>query len=246
MKFARVFIIGFAILLITSISFAFAEWTYTAPKLVDDTVLTDEINDFLSNQLRALFPGLSESQKQQISISAIYEYPDHTGWSVELAYKDCPNHLMCIETVQTADGSFQITECLPWPLDELITAYDSSISYADALAIARIHLADAIYRALRAEEPEIVQIVEQYGYASLDPSRFTVDAAFETSQNGGVKYQFPEWCFYFGFTIDESAGDDWNVNPLWFNVYIDASSGSVLAETYYHCLSPLNPVLVHQ
>lgn len=236
MKFARVFIIGFAILLITSISFAFAEWTYTAPKLVDDTVLTDEINDFLSNQLRTLFPVLSESQKQQISVSAIYEYPDQSGWSVELVYKDCPNFFMSLEIIRTSDNSLQITDTLPWEFKELIELYDSCISYADAVAIARIHLSVAIYRACQMEETEISQLVEEYGFSALDPTHFVEEAAFIAPQNGGIKDSVPEWSFYFGFAKDEQAGANWTVNPLWYEISIDASSGVILEENYYGCL----------
>lgn len=236
MKFARFFIIGFIILLIMSTSFAFAEWTYTAPKLVTDTVLTDEITAFLSNELGNLFPALSETQKQQISISTIHEYPDQSGWSVDLVYKDCPNFFMSLKIIRTSDNSLQITDTLPWAFEELVELYESCISYEDAVAIARIHLAVAIYRACQMEENEISQFVEEYGFSALDPTHFVEEAAFITPQNGGIKDSAPEWSFYFGFAKDEQAGANWTVNPLWYEISIDASSGVILEEKYYGSL----------
>ncbi len=234
MKFPRCFIIGFAFLFITSLSFA--EWTYVAPELVTDTALTDEITNYVSSELGNLFPALSESQKQHISISSIYEYPDQSGWSVELVYKDCPNFLMSLEIIRTSDNSLRITDYLPWALEELVEIYDSCISYEDAIAIARIHLAVAIYRASQMEETGILRFAEEYGYSALEPTHFVVEAAFITPQNGGIKDSSPEWSFYFGFVMDEQAGANWNINPLWYEISIDASSGTILEENYYGCL----------
>lgn len=236
-----------ALVLCLTLLTAGAEWQPTPLVYVTDPALVQELTDYAHRELARLFPGLTEEQRARFAVDTLVEYEwcgglkvgmDYvSGWKMAITYDDCYPMMMDFEVIRTEDGTLETVWVLPWDLEALVNLYDSSITYEEALAVGRISMGAAM-AAEAAEFPDrALAAVDRCGLAMLDPSGFVVEAAFVSPLNGGIKDEPAHWSLSFALPVDPAAGANWDVNPLWYQVDVNAATGAVMDETAFRLFS---------
>ena len=226
-----------ALLLCLTTLTAGAEWEPTSLVYVTDPTLVKELTDYAHQELARLFPGLTEEQRARFVVDELVEMDWCGGWSVGMTYDGCESVCMDFEVNRAENGTLTSTWVLPWDIVALVNLYDSSITYEEALAVGRISMGAAM-AAYAAEYPESARAaVDRCGLAMLDPSGFVVEAAFVSPLNGGIEDEPAYWSLSFALPVDPAAGANWGVNPLWYQVDVNAATGAVLDETTFRLFS---------
>lgn len=218
---------------------AAAEWmddydwlNWELPVVVDDPELCEELEAFAREELAQRFPKLTEEQLANFTEVTVYTYPSREDWwAVTLYYMGCESVQMEFDVIRTEDGQFEIEWVLPWDIEGLVELYDNSISREDALAVGRISLAVAMAEYAEQYPDDVKAAVDYYGLAILDPSGFLTHEWFCSPLNQGGEDL--RWSLNFVLPVDPQAGPDGKMNPLWYRVEIDATTGAVLHETIY-------------
>lgn len=215
-----------------------SEWYEPVPLVcVTDPALVQELTDYAHQELARLFPGLTEEQRARFVVDELLIPEGGGDWSVWMTYDGCESVCMEFEVIRTEDGTLETVWVLPWDLEALVNLYDSSITYEEALAVGRISMGAAM-AAYAAEYPGSAQAaVDRCGLAMLDPSGFVVEAAFVSPLNGGIKDEPAHWSLSFALPVDPAAGANWDVNPLWYQVDVNAATGAVMDETTFRLFS---------
>lgn len=226
-----------ALVLSLTLLTAGAEWQPTPLVYVTDPALAQELTDYAHQELTRLFPGLTEGQRARFVVDEMLVSEGGSGWSVWMTYDGCESVCMEFEVSRAEDGSLTTTWVLPWDVVALVNLYDSSITDEEALAVGRIALGAAM-TAYAAEYPERAQAaVDRCGLAMLDPAGFVVEADFVSPLNGGIKDEPAYWSISFALPVDPEAGSNWDVNPLWYQVDVNAATGAVMHETTFRLFS---------
>lgn len=217
---------------------ALTDWleNYEAPVQVTEPELAGELEAYAREELAKRFPKLTEEQLANFTEVTVYTYPSRGDWwAVTLYYMGCESVQMEFDVIRTEDGQFEIEWVLPWDIEGLVELYDNSISREDALAVGRISLAVAMAE-YAAQYPEKAQaVVERYGLAILDPSGFLTHEWFCSPLNQGGEDL--RWSLNFVLPVDPEAGPDGKMNPLWYRVEINATTGEVISETDWRLFS---------
>lgn len=208
-----------------------AEWVYEPPVQVTDEVLCTELADYARAELVRIFPGLTEAQRDRFTVDDVLLQPSGEGWAVGMSYDGCDSVMMEFFVRRAEDGSLTTEWYLPWPLEELVALYDASVSYEDALAVGRISLGAAMAEEAARCPERARAAVARCGLAMLDPAHFVVEAAFVAPMSIGLPEEPAYWSLRFGLPVEPDAGSNWNVNPLWYQVEVDAATGAVRGET---------------
>lgn len=210
---------------------ACAEWIYEPPVPVTDEALCTALADYARAELARIFPGLTEAQRDRFTVDDVLLQPSGEGWSVGMSYDGCDSVMMEFFIHRGADGAFTTEWYLPWPLEELVALYDASVSFEDALAVGRISLGAAMAEEATLDPERARAAVARCGLAMLDPANFVVEAAFVAPMSIGSAEETAYWSLRFGLPVEPDAGSNWNVNPLWYQVEVDAATGAVRGET---------------
>lgn len=226
-----------ALLLCLTMLIAGAEWEPTPLVYVTDPALVQELTDYAHQELARLFPGLTEEQRARFVVDELLIREWSYGWSVGMTYDGCESVCMDFEVSRAEDGTLTTTWVLPWDIEALVNLYDGSITDEEALAVGRITMGAAM-AAYAEEYPDSARAaVDRCGLAMLDPAGFVVAADFISPLNGGIEDEPAHWSLSFALPVEPAAGDNWGINPLWYQVDVNAATGAVMDETTFRLFS---------
>ncbi len=214
-------------------------WEIAPIQYVTEEALVQELTDFAMAELASMCPTLTDEQLADFTVATVCELQGKKGWSVTLIYKNCNSIMMDFSISRNESGSLQVLETLNWPIEELIAQFDSCISSEDAIALGRLCLATAIKEQSLIYPEDASLIVQKYGFAILDPSKFIVEATFVSPLNLGSPESPAYWSLRFSLPLNPEAGYNRNENPYWYHVKIDATCGIMIEQSMLNLFSDI-------
>lgn len=206
---------------------------------ISEPVLVQELTEFAMDELISMYPALTNEQIDNFSVDTICELPNGNGWSVTLIYKSCSSIMMDFSICRDENGNLHVFDVLNWPIEELVALFDSCISEEDALALARLYLASAIIEQSAIYPEEALAIIEKYGFAVLDPSKFIVEATFVSPMNLAGPNSPAYWSIRFSLPLCTRTECESAANPYWYRVKIDAHSGKMIEQSTVNMFSDI-------